>query len=251
MIRREERRGRVLCPAAGKPVPPGFPRARPKEASGNCTEPASLGGKQSAAPTLGIRRRRAALRTAGVGERRVSHAPPSPPVAAAALPPGVRLGARPARPRPRSAPGPAGLPPQPPAAWRVARAAEPVTSGKDQTGRGGDPASGGQRPPPSPGHASAGATSRRGCGPRARQPLEAPGCGGGEPRAPPRPCPQEVALPGAPFTAPTLGQLRADNLGARSKANREEGAPTTGAGAPPPLGTAAPAPERARASLEL
>lgn len=201
MIRREERRGRVLCPAAGKPVPPGFPRARPKEASGNCTEPASLGGKQSAAPTLGIRRRRAALRTAGVGERRVSHAPPSPPVAAAALPPGVRLGARPARPRPRSAPGPAGLPPQPPAAWRVARAAEPVTSGKDQTGRGGDPASGGQRPPPSPGHASAGVTSRRGCGPRARQPLEAPGCGGGSPAPRRAPVPKRWRFPEPPSPA--------------------------------------------------
>lgn len=46
---------------------------------------------------------------------------------------------------------PPGVPPTPPAAaWRVARAAEPVTSGKDQTGCGGTrrPAGSGLRPDP-------------------------------------------------------------------------------------------------------
>lgn len=151
----KETRGKVICTRLFlKTDSAPSPRTCPKEASGNSTEPASLGVKQSAADA-GICRDRTAIQTAGAvsggravtrGGSSVAHAPPPGPHPLPWPPPPHLAG------RPRLFP------------FRGRWRAECVTSRKDELARG-EPASGsGWQRPFGSGHASGGATFWVGCG---------------------------------------------------------------------------------------
>lgn len=182
-----------------KQISPPSPRTCPKEASGNSTEPGSLGVKQSASRRGDPPRQNSysdggggeqGARAAKCGERSVSHASRPTPVAMAAPPPPrpARLAAR-TEPRPRTSFGARRAFPR--ASWFVVKGARsgsrPERTSRPQPGPGVWRAAA----PAQPGHASAGATSRDARGRLELRPLRAapsPGCAGpprggvGEPR---------------------------------------------------------------------